>query len=169
MRLSAPTRQLRDAGFTLVEVMTVLVVVALMSGVVMMTLPEGKPLVQQEAERFVAKARFAEEESIVSGHPVRILLRPSGFDFEILRSDGWVPLREKGLFRKVDLAGDVRLRIRHQRNSALSDGRVAYLYLLPTGRRSPLELTFHDGERDVTITSNGPDGLGLLSEDGARR
>jgi general secretion pathway protein H len=82
-------------GFTLVELMVVLVIVGLMSAVVMISLPDPRGRLTDEAERFAARALAARDLAIVSARPVRLRADPSGYAFDQRRDGTWVVMSEK--------------------------------------------------------------------------
>lgn len=82
-------------GFTLVELMVVLVIVGLMSAVVVISLPDPRGRLTDEAERFAARALAARDLAIVSARPVRLRADPSGYAFDQRRGGTWVVMAEK--------------------------------------------------------------------------
>ncbi|MGO4611150.1 Tfp pilus assembly protein FimT/FimU, partial [Variovorax sp. 2RAF20] len=58
-----PGRQ-RRGGFTLVELMIVLVIMGLLAGAVVRALPDGRPSLPQEAERVAAALLRARDEAV---------------------------------------------------------------------------------------------------------
>lgn len=96
----APERA-RRGGFTLVELMVVLVIVGLAAGAVILTAPDPRPSVAVEAERFAARLARAREEAILTNRPVAVLADAAGYGFAVFGPEGWTPLDE-GPFRRQD-------------------------------------------------------------------
>jgi len=84
-------------GFSLVEMMIVLFIMALLAGAAMLALPSGNGDLRREAERFAAHAIAARNEAITTSSPVATVVGPAGYYFE-RRVDGrWAPLDARAL------------------------------------------------------------------------
>lgn len=131
-------------GFSLVELMVVLFVIALMAGAAVLTMPSGSGDLRREAERFAARTSAARDEAIATSASVSAVVGPAGYYFE-KRVDGrWNPLDgtlaatdwEEGTVASLDASGegnssnrrvifdplglaseDVRLRLSHDGNA----------------------------------------------------
>lgn len=80
-----------DAGFSLVEALSALMVVALAVGVVLLAAPGGERKAQTEATRLAARIVAARDESVILNRPVALILRDNGYGFERLEHEGWAP------------------------------------------------------------------------------
>jgi general secretion pathway protein H len=78
-----------DAGFTLVEALTTLVVIALIAGAVMLVLPGPERETRAFAERFASRLALASEESIIVNRPVALVMSNEGYGFARLEETGW--------------------------------------------------------------------------------
>jgi general secretion pathway protein H len=92
MRTSAAGRA---EGFTLVELLVVLTIIGLMSAAVMLALPDSRGSVADEAERFAARARAAQEQAILANRPVAMRVTGEGYGFERSVDGEWQPIDEK--------------------------------------------------------------------------
>lgn len=91
----------RCNGFSLVEMLVVLVVMGLLAGVAVLTLPGDERRLRDEAERMAARTIAARDEAIVGARPVSLVVGGAGYYFE-RRSDGlWEPMPGRGF----DLTG----------------------------------------------------------------
>ena len=94
LSLSVPSARL--AGFTLVEVLVVLVILSIVTGTTVLSLKgihhrEGERAVRQLARSMQAAAEYAE----VRGIPIRLELQPGGYQFSVLEPRGvWVVLQQ---------------------------------------------------------------------------
>lgn len=87
-------RRRRTAGFTLVEVMVVVTLIGLVAGLAVLAVPDGRPSVSLEAERFGARLQRAREEAVLTNRPVEVEVTPSGYGFRVREATGWRPLVE---------------------------------------------------------------------------
>jgi general secretion pathway protein H len=85
----------RNNGFTLVELMVVLVIVGLMSAAVVLALPDPRGGLVAEAETFAARTRAAQERAIMDNRSVAVRLTPAGYSFEMASKGTWQPIVER--------------------------------------------------------------------------
>ena len=81
-------RRGKEAGFTLVELMVVLVIIGLAGAAVMLSLPEAGGSLAGEAERFAARASAARDTAILESRPVALQIGRGGY--EVARREGGV-------------------------------------------------------------------------------
>jgi len=82
-------------GFTLVELMVVLVIIGLMSAAVVLAIPDPRGGLVSEAETFAARARAGQERAIMDNRPVALRLTPAGYSFEQADKGAWQPMSER--------------------------------------------------------------------------
>ncbi|NHK29075.1 prepilin-type N-terminal cleavage/methylation domain-containing protein [Parvularcula flava] len=95
MRISAtgkPSPLLRQRGLTLVEVLVVVLILGLMAGVVVMTLPSEEDTARIEAFHFAGQIKVAQELAVTRGEIVGLRMEESRYSFLAYRTAGWVPL-----------------------------------------------------------------------------
>ncbi|WP_174291428.1 pilus assembly FimT family protein, partial [Sphingomonas bacterium] len=68
----------REGGFTLVELMVVITVIALAAGAVAWSLPDPAGRVSDEAARFALRVRAAHDKAIVEARPVSVWVTAGG-------------------------------------------------------------------------------------------
>lgn len=85
-------------GFTLVELMVVIAIIGVAAGAVVLSMPDPRPTLAVEAERFAARLTLAREEAVMTNRPVALRADAAGYGFESFESfesfDGavWTPL-----------------------------------------------------------------------------
>ena len=72
MTPGAKVRAANRAGFTLVELLMVVAIIGLAAGAVVLSVPDPRPSVAEDAERFAARLSRAREEAILSNRPVAV-------------------------------------------------------------------------------------------------
>lgn len=82
-------------GFTLVELMIVIAVMALLASAVALTAGSVGSGPQDVATRFASRLAAARDEAILTGRPVGAWVSPSGYGFDQLREGRWERLQEK--------------------------------------------------------------------------
>ena len=112
------SRRSAEHGFTLVELMVVVTLIALVSAAAVLAIPDGRGRVADEARRFALRARAARAEAIVTASPVGVWVTAGGYGFERRVDGAWVPATEKPLRlerwrdgTRADLAGAGRTRV----------------------------------------------------------
>lgn len=82
-------------GFTLIELMIVITVVALMTAAVMLVIPDPRGRIRDDAERFAARARAAHDAAIVGARPVSVWVTAGGYGFDERAGGQWRALGDK--------------------------------------------------------------------------
>ena len=78
----------KQAGFTLIELMVVLVILGLATAAVMLALPEAGGSLAGEADRFAARAKAARDTAILESRPVALQIGRGGY--EVARREGGI-------------------------------------------------------------------------------
>ena len=137
----------RQAGFTLLEILLVIVMIALTSAMVVPSISNvSQGSVSEESKRLRLIMRLAMEESQLSGVPLRWLATEKGWSFEAYGEDGeWLAFDEPPLtpyrlpqgvrISQVEQAGDFFLDMGEQKD-AEEDAIVGMVLLLPDGTTS---------------------------------
>lgn len=101
----AVTRSVKSAphanGFSLVEMMVVLMIMGLLASVAVLSMPGGERKLRGEAERFAARTSAARDEAIVGARPVALVVSDEGYYFERRDQGQWQQLPGRGF----DLTG----------------------------------------------------------------
>ena len=144
MPTSATGKAERRAGFTLVELMVVVTIIGLMSGLVVLSLPDGRPSLSTEAERFGARLLRAREEAVMSGRAVEVGVTPEGYDFTQSRGGERRPLTD-GPFGPERWEPDTEV-------SGGAGPTPPPLVFDPTGGADPVEVVFQRGGERLRVS-----------------
>ncbi|SFR76885.1 GspH/FimT family pseudopilin [Sphingomonas jatrophae] len=139
----APRRH-DEAGFTLVELMVVLVIMALSSAAVLFMLPDPRGGVRADAERFAARVRAAQDGAILSGRPVALTLSRAGYRFDERVRGRWAAPSERALASRTWGEGVTA--------AVGGEGRVLFD---PTGAVEPLALTLAREDERIAVRIEG--------------
>jgi general secretion pathway protein H len=138
----------REAGFTLVELMVVLVIVGLMASVAVLTIPRG-PSLSAEADQFAARLTRAKEEAVMTNRAIGVRVTEEGYAFRARTPDGWRPLAE-GPFKAMSWGEGVAASV----GGREAEGQVSFE---ATGVAEPLVVTLSRdrGRRRVSVDAAG--------------
>ena len=84
-------------GYTLVELMIVIVLIGLATAAVAWALPDPRGRLADEAERFAGRAKAAHDLAIAGSRPVSLWVTATGYGFDERRGGAWVAISEKPL------------------------------------------------------------------------
>jgi general secretion pathway protein H len=102
--------RIRQAGFTLIEIMVVVVIVAILSSaVVPMMTKNANDILEEQADRFVALVKLAQDEAILQSRQLGLKVDEQGYSFLQRSDDGdnWFPFTE-GPFRSRTLSSGIK-------------------------------------------------------------
>jgi general secretion pathway protein H len=86
---------LRRAGFTLVELMTVIAIVGVAATAVVVTMPDPTPTPTAEAERLAARLTQAREQAVLTNRPFAVSVTAQGYGFDRYDGRAWTPVDEQ--------------------------------------------------------------------------
>jgi general secretion pathway protein H len=126
-----------EGGFTLIELMVVIVIIGLAAAAVVLAVPEQGGSVQAEAERFAARAKAARDAAIVEARPMALQIGAGGY--EVARRSGgeWEVTARHRWAEGTDVEAFGQSGARSRFDS--------------TGLAEPLSLTLRRGERRIAV------------------
>ncbi len=87
----------RAAGFTLVELLVVLVVIGLMATTVVLSLPDPRGKLADDGAALAARLVAARDLAIIGGQDIGVRFDAVGYGFEQRRGESWAPVAERAL------------------------------------------------------------------------
>jgi general secretion pathway protein H len=143
----------RGGGFTLVEIMVVLVIIGVTLGLASLNaMPSPRQDLQKEAQRIALLLQLARDEAIVRNRPVAFEATPERYHFLVRTETRWEPIAKDDLLRERDF-----------KNAPLT------LLLDPTtaGTLNPLRITFGNEPVDkpfVLTLASGNDRVAIRAD-----
>ena len=130
-------RRASEKGFTLVELMVVIVIIGLAATAVVLAAPATGGGLGAEAERFAARAKAARDAAIVEARPIALSVNGGGYAFSRRSGGQWQtgPLHEWGEGTQVEISGA-------SENGTRFDS---------TGLADPLRVTLRRRERAIAV------------------
>lgn len=93
--------RLRARGFTLLELLVVLVIAGMLLGLVAFNaMPSERQVMQNEAQRIALLLQLARDEAIVRNRPIAFEAGPDRYRFLIREGNTWEPLEQDDLLRE---------------------------------------------------------------------
>lgn len=117
-------------GFTLVEMLVVLVIMSLLTGAAVMTWPSGGAL-REDASALAARATLAAQESVLSGAAMGLDVSAAGYAFYRMEDGAWREVDSERAFRRQAWRAGVVPQLRRD-GLAAKDRRTADAAIIPT-------------------------------------
>ncbi|WP_255454808.1 prepilin-type N-terminal cleavage/methylation domain-containing protein [Parasphingopyxis sp. CP4] len=146
----------REGGFTLTELMVVLVILGMLASAVVFVMPDPRGRLIDEGEAFAARAHAAQEAAIVEMSDTAMWVSPTGYGFERHDGEDWISMARPP-FEDREWAEDVVVSI-----TPTSTERTRIIFDA-TGLNDPLDVSLARDENSVSV-SIGADGT--ISIDG---
>ncbi|MBJ7446145.1 MAG: GspH/FimT family pseudopilin [Brevundimonas sp.] len=139
-------------GFTLVELLMVVAILGLAAGAVVLSVPDPRPPVGAEAERFAARLVRAREEAVLTNRSIAVEATARGYGFSQFDGVQWTALTD-GPFGKE---------VWQTETSAGLPSATLRVVFDPTGASEPATVTL---SRDGQSSTVSVDGAGEVSVD----
>jgi general secretion pathway protein H len=144
----------RAGGFTLVEIMVVMVIIGITLGMVSLNaIPSPRQDLENEAKRLTLLLQLARDEAIVRNRQVAFEASPDRYRFMVRTDEGWVPVTRDDLLRERPFRNaPIRLLLDPPQPGLGESMRVTF------GREpvdKPFVLTLASGNDSVAIRADG--------------
>lgn len=156
----------RLTGFTLLELLVVLVIVGitLSFAVLSLGLRSDKDIVLEESRRLTALMQLASEEAVIQGRELAMQLDGESYRFLLLdNKNRWQAIEADEVLRERSLPEGLQAELVVEgigKTGATLSGSLVYFY--STGEVSPFQLSLQDRQRKYLYYVNG-DAQGLIS------
>ena len=155
MRMSISEPLPRTGGFTLIEVLVVVTIIALLVSLVAVKLaPDARQSLGDEGAQLAALLTHARHEAIATGAPLAWQRTEVGYQFLQRGPDRkWQPIADDASLRARTLPTGVSFASIETPATASRGSQT--VILLPTGIADPFRITLMLGEHRVRVTSDG--------------
>ncbi|CAA6808108.1 MAG: Unknown protein [uncultured Thiotrichaceae bacterium] len=139
-------------GFTLLELLIVMVIIGVIVGAATLSIPHNKTSqIEKEAQRFQALLKLARDEAVFQSRSVGVLFEESGYQFMLSGEEQgqWVALSDKQLRPRVLPEGfsfrvDVQGQMVSFEDADSEERLVPHVFVLSTGEITPFNVTISD-------------------------
>ena len=159
----------RSAGFTLLELMVVLVLIGIIFSFAVLSMrgTDISDLMEQETRRLAMLLELAGDEAILRGEELAVNFTDDGYEFLVLQDNIWRSSGDDGLLKAYSLPADIELRLEVEgeppelNNLAGQEGEdsgesgedtveslTPQVFILSSGEMTPFSVTFMSFQSD---------------------
>lgn len=112
-RISNKMLKLRQTGFTLMEVMLVILLMGLTAAVVTMSIGNSGPqqALERTAQQFMAATELVLDETVLSGQFIGIVIEKTSYQFVFYKDGKWNPLEKDRMLSEKQMETGVSLNL----------------------------------------------------------
>ena len=154
--VAVPTR---SAGFTLLELMVVLVLIGIIFSFAVLSLrgTDISDLMERETRRLATLLELAGDEAILRGEELAVNFTDDGYEFLVLQDNSWRSSGDDGLLKAYSLPADIELRLEvedeppeltslagqegEESEEAEEDSLTPQVFILSSGEMTPFSVT----------------------------
>lgn len=149
----------KELGFSLIEMMAVLVIISLMTGVVLLSAPREEPPARTQGKKMLREFAQVSENSIVTGQPQAFGLYEDAYVFYAFLDGEWQAKSETQWPAGLDISffkEDIELDIPEE--------PLPLVIFEPIGLSTPFSLWLEDGNSTMIFSSTGDGRVALESD-----
>jgi len=143
--LTRTARLSNQSGMTLVEVLMVVFIIGLTTGLVVLTVPDRRPNSDTISRQLTGLIEQARDQAIFTGQPVGLVLEEDAFDLAVWRDPAWVE-RGKPQALPQGVAVELTYNAVIERPETWPD-----LVFDPTGLVDPVNITVRGSRFDIEL------------------
>ena len=147
----------KEAGFTLVEILCVLLILGLMSSMVVLSMPRPKPAIEKQAERLTFEINALAQDGLISGAVTAAGFSKDGYALYAFENSEWTE-RAAGEWQDS-------YRMTLTRASAkleLPKKTEPIILFQPIGLSTPFEFTLSDRDTKYALKTSGDGRIELV-------
>ena len=147
-----------QTGFTLIEIMVVVVIVSIMTGAAVISFPrDTSDLLKEEADRVHALLRLSQDEAILQSREFALGFNQSGYTFFKLDNNAW-SVYDDDVFRARKLPADLLSQLYLEGIPIVLEKTLVkpQVFILSSGEMTPFvyELQFSGKEEKIKLLVN---------------
>jgi general secretion pathway protein H len=131
-----------EAGFTLIEMLVVLTILGVAAAAVLLTAPDSRRTLIDEAERFAAGLERAKEEAVLTNRTSDVQITPEGYAFGVIR---------RGLRRPLDQRPFGSIAWSEDTTAVLSRSERSRIAFDSTGIATPVAVDLYRSDGHVRV------------------
>jgi len=152
-----------QTGFTLIEIMVVVVIVSIMTGAAVISFPrDTSDLLKEEADRVHALLRLSQDEAILQSREFALGFNQSGYTFFKLDNNAW-SVYDDDVFRARKLPADLLSQLYLEGIPIVLEKTLVkpQVFILSSGEMTPFvyELQFSGKEEKIKLVVNAIGGV----------
>lgn len=169
-----PERVCNDRGFSLIEVMVVMVIIGMMTAATIVLIPSGDDEVFIAARKTAATLENIHRESVITGQTVGIAFRDGTLDVRVLGHDGWEQRLLEGAGDLAPFLQAARLDVSEtglprgenaQQDTVSTESFRPSFWFLPTGEYLDFLIQHTDPEKPYAVVGMVGKPVSLVSGD----
>lgn len=148
----------QQAGFTLIEVLVVVMVIAIIASFAVLAIPDrSSDRVATEAHRLAALIELSQNEAIMSSKELGLGFRRHGYEFYEQTEKGWKQIETDSVLRARDYSDDISFALRFDDIDVTllhSSPKAPQIFILSSGEVTPFEARFKIRQHSQALTIN---------------